>query len=151
MTTTTLPHHEFRAHRTLNVLLWIGQLTLAFAFVLAGATKATTPWDDLASTMSWVRDAPMWLPRVIGAAELVGVAGLIVPALTRVHPILTACASASLAVVVALAVAMHLYRGEISHVALPAVLCIVAVLVAWGRFSAAGRIQDSNDLHASGA
>ena len=61
----------------MNKTIWIIQGLLALAFGMAGFMKLTTPIDQLAAQMAWVADAPSWLPRFIGAAELAGAVGLI--------------------------------------------------------------------------
>lgn len=72
--------------------------------------------------------------RFIGAMELLGGIGLILPAATGIAPILTPIAATGLAIIMVLAAATHVRRKEPSGVAFTAVLFVLAVLVAWGRF-----------------
>ena len=137
MTTETLRRPVTVPHGALHVSLWVAQIVLAALFLLAGGMKLFTPYDDLAAKMNWVRDVPMWLPRFIGLCEIAGAAGLILPALTRIKPVLTACAASSLALVMLLALGFHVSRGEGHAVWPPLILGAVAVFIAWGRFGRA--------------
>src|SRR5262245_31994424 len=117
-TSTTLPSHS----RSWNVALWVVQLLLAFMFAGAGFAKATTPFPDLAQTLPYTADLPGALVRFIGISEVAGGIGLLLPALTRVAPALTAWAGAGLAIVMALATVFHVSRGEWSGVPVTLVL-----------------------------
>src|SRR4051794_23094393 len=48
----------------------------------------------------------------IGVAELLAVAGLTLPGVTRILPVLTALAAAGLMIVMGSATVFHLFRGE---------------------------------------
>src|SRR6266576_2595396 len=96
---TTMPRLGVRPHQALNIALWVVQCLLAIVFVFTGFMKAFMPWEVVARNMDVFRDMPHWLPRFIGLCELAGGVGLILPALTRIKPVLTACAAASLCVV----------------------------------------------------
>ncbi len=71
--------------------------------------------------------------RFIGAAELAGGIGLIVPWATGIFPVLTPLAVAALALVMALALAHHLRHGEAAMTVPNVVLGAAALFVAWGR------------------
>lgn len=119
--------------RALNVGLWVAQAMLAFAFVGSGLMKLTTPHEALAAQMRWAADAPSFLPLFIGAAELAGALGLLLPAATRVQPRLTPIAAACLTLVMVLAAATHLMYGELFMLVPNSVLGALAAFVAWGR------------------
>jgi uncharacterized membrane protein YphA (DoxX/SURF4 family) len=119
--------------KSLHVALWIVQLLLAAAFGMAGVMKSTQPLDALSPDMAWVRDVPPAMVRFIGIAELAGALGLVLPALTGVKPILTPLAAAGLAVIMVLAAAFHISRGEFSALPFNIVLGGLSALVAWGR------------------
>ncbi|MEU5567635.1 DoxX family protein [Micromonospora musae] len=122
----------------MNVFLWIVQAVLAAVFVLSGVMKSTQPKEKLSPNLPWVEDFSLGTVRRIGIAELLGGLGLILPAATGIAPILTPIAATCLAVVMVLAAATHLRRKEPSGVAANAVLLVLAVLVAWGRFGPYG-------------
>jgi uncharacterized membrane protein YphA (DoxX/SURF4 family) len=117
----------------LHAGLWVAQILVAVAFGAAGAMKATQPIPELVQQMGWPGALPPPLVRFIGAAELLGAIGVILPAVTRVRPWLTPLAAASLALVMLLAAAFHTTRGEVEGVLTNLVLGSVAAFVAWGR------------------
>jgi uncharacterized membrane protein len=122
----------------MNVFLWIVQAVLAAMFGMAGVMKATQPKEKLQTRLPWVEDFSAGTVRFIGVVELLGALGLILPAATGIAPILTPIAATGLAVVMVLAAATHIRRKEPSGVAFTAVLFILAVIVAWGRFGPYG-------------
>jgi len=120
--------------RRLHIALWVMQAFLAFAFLAAGMFKATAPIEELAPKMSWIAHTSPALVRFIGVSEVLGALGLILPAATRILPVLTAVAGASLALVMVLGAATHIALGEVPQ-AMPAlVLGGLAAFVARGRF-----------------
>jgi hypothetical protein len=84
--------------------------------------------------MIWVNAVPVGLVRFIGASELAGALGLILPAATRIKPSLTPLAASGLIVVMVLAAAFHASRGELQALPINFVLGGLAAFVAWGRF-----------------
>jgi hypothetical protein len=104
---------------------------------MAGRAKALTPLPELAKSLAFTADVPGWLVRFIGWAELAGAAGLILPALTRIWPKLTPLAAAALALIMVLAIAFHLLRGEAAMIGGPIVLLVLAAFVAWARMTKA--------------
>ena len=137
MTTTTSTHTAPQSRRGLRIALWVAQILLAVAFGMSGLMKLTTPVADLAQQMAWVGSVPAGLVRFIGAAELAGAIGLILPALTRIQPRLTALAAVGLIVVMVLASIVHASRGEFGMLPVNLVLGALAAFVAWGRGKAA--------------
>lgn len=116
-----------------GVALWTVQVLLAALFGMAGVMKATTPIADLIPTMAWVEAVPPALVRFIGISELAAAVGLILPAITRIAPILTPLAGVGLTLVMVLAAVFHVFRGELGAVPFNVVLGALAAFVAWGR------------------
>ena len=133
MNTGTVAHPR---RRLLTVTLALAQILLALSFGVAGAMKLTLPMDALAAQMTWVPAVPAPLVRFIGAAELAGALGLLLPWLTRIQPRLITAAAIGLVLVMMLASAFHLSRGEASLVPVNLVLAALAAFVAWGRGTA---------------
>lgn len=120
----------------MNVVLWVLQILLALVFLGAGVMKLMRTRDQLRSSgMAYVEDFSDTTMKLIGAAEVLGALGLVLPAATGVAPILTPVAAAALAVVMVGAVVTHVRRKEYpKDLVLPAALLVMSVIVAWGRF-----------------
>jgi len=123
--------------KVLHYSLWVVQALLGAAFLMAGFMKATTPLDQLGANMAWVTYTPGALVRFIGISEIAGGLGLILPAATRIKPILTPIAAGALVVVMVLAFITHLVLGEPEGLPVNVVLGGLAAFVAWGRFTKA--------------
>lgn len=123
-----------RGRYPVDVFLWIVQALLAAVYLAAGVLKASQPKDKLKANLPWVEDFSAGTVKFIGVMELLGAIGLILPAVTGIATVLTPLAASGLALTMVLAAAVHVRRKEPSGVAVVAVLLILAVLVAWGRF-----------------
>jgi uncharacterized membrane protein YphA (DoxX/SURF4 family) len=118
-----------------NLVLWIGQILLALAFLAVGYTHT------LAFEQASTRPRTAWLAavgrgpmRIIGILEVLGAIGLVVPAATGVLPWLTPLAAACLAVLMLFAIVFHARRpGEGGNIVFNAILCAIAAAVAYGR------------------
>ena len=117
----------------MNKALWAAAILLALAFAFGGFMKATADFPQMIERMPWVAGVPWWVTRLAGVSELLGAIGLILPAATRIKPQLTGVAALGLALVMVLAAALHLSRGEYSAIAINAVLGGLAGFVAYGR------------------
>ena len=122
----------------MGIALWVAQVLLAVAFLGAGATKLSQPKEKLAKNLAWVEDFSQGTVRLIGALEVLGAVGLVLPALTGVLPWLTPLAAVGLVLTMVGAILTHLNRKENSAIAAPAVLLVLAAFVAYGRFFLAG-------------
>jgi len=129
-TTTAAVHVEQGSNKGLRIGLWLVQALLAFAFAGAGAMKLFTPMAELLAQMAWVSAVPEAMVRFIGAAEIAGAIGLILPGLTVL-------AAAGLTVVMLAAAPFHLSRGEVGAIVPNLILGALAAFVAWGRFKKA--------------
>ena len=119
----------------MNIALWIVAVVTALAFATAGTLKLTQPKDKLQQQMGWVEDFSPATIRLIGAMELLGALGLILPAVTGIAPVLVPLAAAGLAVVMVLASVVHLRRGEPKVLPVNIVLFLLAAFVAIGRLA----------------
>lgn len=119
----------------MSIALWVVTGVLAAAFLAAAIPKLTTPHDKLAERMPWVADFSDGQVKAIGAVEVLGAVGLILPAVTGIAPVLVPVAATGLALLMVLAATMHLRRGDgVSAVVPNVTLFVLAVVVAWGRF-----------------
>src|SRR5947199_8969088 len=118
----------------MNIVLWVVQILLAFAFVMAGIMKVTQPIDRLETRMGWVKSVGLGGVRLIGSLEILGAIGLILPAVTGILPWLTPVAAACLALTMIGAMITHGRRGEYSQIGINVVLLLLTLFVAYGRF-----------------
>lgn len=118
----------------MNVVVWIVQVVLALLFAFVGFGKLTRPKEQLRERMGWVDDFSQGTIRLIGAAEVLGALGLVLPAATGVATWLTPTAAVGLVVVMLGAVATHLRRREPQVLPVNVVLLLLAAFVAWQRF-----------------
>ena len=82
-----------------NVAVWGLQVLLPLAFGATGMMKIVTPVDQLvANGMALTTALPPIAVTLIGVAEVLGAAGLILPAATRIRPEPTPAAAAGLGV-----------------------------------------------------
>ena len=121
----------------MNVALWIVAGLLTVAFLAAGSLKLVKSKEQLAEEMEWgwVEDFTQQQIRAIGALEVLGAIGLVLPPLLGVAEWLTPVAATGLVLTMAGAVSTHVKRGdETVHIIPPAVLGLLALFVAIGRF-----------------
>lgn len=118
--------------RRTNVALWAAQILLAVLYGFFGSMKLTQPIEALTQMMGWPGTMP-GLARFIGAAEVAGALGLILPMATGIMPRLTPLAAAGLALIQILAIPFHIYRGEFGSLPLNLVLLGLAVMIYRGR------------------
>jgi len=118
-----------------NVVLWIVAGLLAVAFLAAGLMKLTQPKKKLAdSGMGWTEDFSDGAVKGIGALEVLGAAGLILPAALDIVPVLVPIAATGLALLMLGAAVTHARRKESPNIVVNVVLLALAAFVAWGRF-----------------
>ncbi len=117
----------------MNIALWIVQVALAAVFVMSGGFKLVQPIETLGAEIAWVADVSPTLIRFIGACEILGAVGIILPAFTRILPWLTPLAAAGLGTVMVLAGIFHLTRGEFMSLIPNLILLVLALFVVYGR------------------
>src|SRR2546428_8780829 len=95
----------------MNIALWIIQVLLSLLFLFAGSMKFVMPVEEMN------RQAPVVLPGLllhfIGACEILGGLGLILPGLLRIKPGLTPLAAAGLAIITLGATVITIKGGAI--------------------------------------
>jgi hypothetical protein len=98
----------------MNKLTWALQILAALAFSAGGGMKLVTAPADLRAdpAMGWATDFSDGAIRAIGAAEVAGGLGLIIPAATGIAPMLTPAAGVGLALLMGGAVYTHVQRNE---------------------------------------
>jgi len=118
----------------MNLALWLIAIVLAVAFAASGLMKLAVPKDKLVTSgQGWAQDVSPTHIRLIGLVEVLGAAGLILPALTHIAPILVPLAAVGLVFVMAGAIVVHARRKEPLNIAVNIVLLALALFLAWAR------------------
>lgn len=95
------------------IAFWIVAGLTALVFFAAGAMKIARPKEKLIeSGMAWAEDFSQPVVRLIGAAEVLGALGIVLPMLTGIAPILSPIAAVCLAVLMTGATVVHIRRHE---------------------------------------
>ncbi|MFI0965935.1 DoxX family protein [Streptomyces sp. NPDC021080] len=119
----------------MNVLMWILAGVLAATFLAAGLMKLAQPKAKLAEAgLGWAEDMSEGSVKLIGAVEVLGAIGLVVPAALGIAVVLTPTAALGLVLVMAGATVVHARRRETPMAAMNLILLVLAAAVAWGRF-----------------
>ena len=119
----------------MDVVLWIVAGVLAAAFLASGLMKLAQPKKKIvASGMGWAEDFSDGAVKGIGALEVLGALGLILPAVFDVATVLVPIAATGLALIMLGAAVTHARRKESQMVVVNVVLLLLATFVAWGRF-----------------
>jgi len=120
--------------QNVNTMLWVAQSLLAALFLFSGVMKSTQSEQKLvASGQTGVEGLPRSLIRFIGISEILGAAGLVLPLLSDVMPVLTPLAAIGLGLIMILAAIVH-YRRDEKRTALQNLsILLVCLFVAYGR------------------
>ncbi|GAC1683497.1 MAG: hypothetical protein NVS9B3_01430 [Gemmatimonadaceae bacterium] len=114
-----------RAYTAKYVVSWALSLVLAAMFLVAGVPKllGVQAWVSLFHMMGY----PGWLRIIVGTAEVVGAAALLLAGSYRVW------AAIALMFVVAGATEAHVVRGEYLDALVPATMLVMLAIVGWLR------------------
>ncbi|MBD5786009.1 DoxX family protein [Cellulosimicrobium terreum] len=115
----------------MTVAYWIVAALLAVFYGYAGGKKLLQSTEQLQPMMGWVDAVPMPAVRAVGAIEVLGAVGLLLPPLTGIAPWLALVAAAGFVVLQVAAAALHLSRGERKLIGLNVVLVVLAVAATW--------------------
>jgi uncharacterized membrane protein YphA (DoxX/SURF4 family) len=120
----------------MNVFLWIVAGVLAAFFLAAGLNKLAQSKAKLgeSASMKWTEDFSAGTLKLIGAAEVLGALGLILPGAFDIAPILVPLAATGLAIIMIGALITHARRKEYQPLPINAVILVLAALVAIFRF-----------------
>lgn len=109
-----------------------------FVFASAGAAKLATPHTKLVQNprMGWAEGSSPTQVKGIGAVEVLGAVGLVLPWLLNIAHVLTPVAALGLAALLVGAAAAHGRRGELRQaVPVNGALFVLAIAVAVIRFT----------------
>jgi hypothetical protein len=120
----------------MNIALWIVAGLLA-AVLLVSTSKMVVPREKIAAVGAageWVMDFSPGALRAIGTLEILAAAGLILPAVLDIAPVLVPVTATGVALLFTGAAIMRLRRGERATIVADLVYLAMAVFLAWGRF-----------------
>lgn len=120
----------------MNIALWTAQGLLAFVYLAAGALKIIRSRKQLVATgrLDWMKDNSDAAVKAVGAVEILGALGVILPEATGVARILTPIAAVGLVIVQIGALRVHLTRNERQPLPINVILLLLAAVVTIGRF-----------------
>lgn len=119
----------------MKIAVWIVSALLALFFLFVGSSKAFVSWEFLESASMGI---PVIFLKIAGFAEIIGAIALILPAATRVLPILTPIAAVGLVLTMIGATAINIGLGLPAVAVQTGVAGLLSAFVAWARFS--GRV-----------
>ncbi|MCF6476531.1 DoxX family protein [Nonomuraea sp. MG754425] len=120
----------------MNLALWIGTGLLALVALAGGGIKTFTPQEKLAASPGgrWTGDFSAGAVKALGVLEILAAAGLILPAVTGIAPVLVPVTAVCWALLMVGAMITHVRRGEFPFAVLNLVYLVLAAFIAWGRF-----------------
>jgi len=116
----------------MNKLLWTIQIVLALLFLFAGVSKFIMPVDQMVKTMPAPIASGAFI-HFIGACEVLGALGLVLPGLLRIKPGLTPLAASGLVIIMIGAIMISVPLGG-AMFAVPLLIAILAGFLTYGRW-----------------
>jgi uncharacterized membrane protein len=113
-----------------KVAYWMVASLLALFYLYAGGLKLLRSHEQLRPMMAWVDSTPMAAVKAIGAIEVLGAVGLVLPPLTGVAPGLALAAAFGFAVLQLGATRVHLRMGD-RQVTMNITLMVAAAAAGW--------------------
>ncbi|SEG86641.1 DoxX-like family protein [Actinacidiphila yanglinensis] len=120
----------------MNITLWTVTWLLTAVFLIAGGNKLFIPREKLARAPGggWALDFSAGFIKQLGAVEVLGAAGLVLPALLARAQLLVPLAAVGLGLVMGGAAVVEYRRREPGHALLNLFYLALIVFVAVGRF-----------------
>lgn len=121
----------------MDMALWIVAAVLAVAYLGSGGGKLILSKEKIAgfgSSAKWVEDFSPGSVKAIGALEVLGAIGLILPAVVDIAPGLVPVAALGLVLIMTGAVVLRIRRHEFKLMLADLTYLVMAGFVAWGRF-----------------
>ena len=118
----------------MNILLWVLQAALALLCISGGAFQIFK-LEELQTTVAAMRELPRGLWAFLGAFGCLAGLGLILPAATKVLPVLTPISAAAVALQSILISAFYIHYGDRAPLPYSVAMAIMAAFIAYGRFA----------------
>ncbi|GAB2520231.1 DoxX family protein [Nocardia heshunensis] len=112
------------------IAYWIVAALLAAFYLYAGVLKLVRSPDQLRPMMAWVDRIPLPAVRALGALEVLGALGLILPPLTGIAPGLALAAAIGFVLLQCGAVPVHLTSKD-RQIGLNIALLLAAAVTVW--------------------
>ena len=121
----------------MNAALWTVAAVLAAVFLVAGLNKLLIPREKLGKAPGggWALDFTPGFIKLLGTLEILGAAGLILPSVLHIAPVLVPVAATCLAALMTGATVVVLRRREYLHVVVDLTYLALALFLAIGRFA----------------
>jgi EamA domain-containing membrane protein RarD len=119
-----------------NLTLWIATGVLAVVALVGGLSKTFVAKEKLAAHHGgeWTRYASSGFVKTLGVLELLAAAGLILPAVLDIAPVMVPVTAVCWAVLMVGAMITHARLGQFKLVMLTLVYFALAAFIAWARF-----------------
>ncbi len=124
----------------MNTALWIVAGLLAVGYLAGGVAMLALPKERfraISDGQHYVDDFDAGAIKAIGAVKVLAAAGLILPALFDIAPVLVPLAALGLVLLMTGAATVRIVRREWRYVPVDLFFLALAAFVAWGRFSIA--------------
>ena len=120
----------------MDITLWIAAGLLAFVALTGGVTKTFVPKEKLEhhEGAAWTRGVSPAFVKTLGVLELLAAAGLILPAVVDVAPMMVPITAVCWVALMIGAMITHGRLGQFKLVMVNVVYVVLAVSVAVGRF-----------------
>lgn len=119
----------------MNTALWAGQCLLALIFLYSGICKTLLPEQKLvAMGQTGVENLAAPLIKFIGLSEIIGVAGLLLPGLLHMAPVLTSVAAFCLGLIMLPAAVIHYRRNEKRTMIFNLIILLLCIWVGYHRW-----------------
>ena len=120
----------------MNTILWTLQGLLSAFFIMPGIGKITGSKENHIADGHLKPHHSITPIRVLGALELLGCIGIIVPWLTGIAPVLTPIAASAFCLVMAAGMFVHTKKQQYNMLPMLIIVFILSALVAYFRFTA---------------
>ena len=120
----------------MNLALWIVTGVLATAYFLGGGGKLVLSKQKIAATghsAAWTEDWSAGSIKAIGALEVLGAVGLVLPAVLDIAPVLVPLAAIGLVIIMIGAAIVRFRRQEFKLMVADFVYLALLAFVLWGR------------------
>ncbi|MGW4330732.1 DoxX family protein [Nocardia sp. NPDC004573] len=119
----------------MNLTLWIAAGLLAAVALGSGITKTFVPQQKLAAAPGgrWTGQVGVGFVKTLGVLEILAAAGLILPAVLDIAPMVVPVTAICWIVLMIGAIITHLRDGEAEFILLNIAYLALAAYVAWGR------------------